>query len=139
MSPVPMPEGTCQESTGFLFSHECGLPAAAACGRCGKRVCDDHLTSMDSELVCETCAENQEDDADETESGSEAGSEAGSESDSAPDEDAPSYYYQGYGYYGPGSSWAGSGAKDPNDFTEADGESLRQEGDGSFEEDLGGS
>ncbi|WP_240359265.1 hypothetical protein [Pyxidicoccus trucidator] len=136
MSPSPMSEGLCQESTGFLFSHECGLPAGAGCPRCGKRVCDAHLTSAGGELVCATCAEDTE-EGDESDSDSD--SDSGPDSDSSPAEDDPSYYYKDYGYYGPGSSWAGSGAKDPNDFTEADGESLRHEGDSSFEEDLGGS
>jgi hypothetical protein len=131
----PLFEGPCQQSTGFLFSHDCGRPAAAACMKCGKRVCDMHLTALGTELVCSTCAEDDDDDEDEDEDGDHDSGD--SDSDSGPDEDDPSYYYKDYGYYGPGSAW-GRG-KDPNDFTEADGESLRHEEDASFEEDLGGS
>lgn len=131
MSPFPLREGPCQASTGFLFAHECGQPAAASCPRCGKRVCDTHLVAAAEELVCSTCAEADDE-------GHEGGTT--SHSDSAPDEDDPSYYYKDYGYYGPGSSLGGgSSSRDSNDFTEADGESLRHEDDTSFEEDLGGS
>lgn len=133
MSPAPlMGEGPCEQSTGFLFAHDCGRPAAAACLKCGKRVCDMHLTALGSELLCATCAEDGEDDE---------GSDGDSDSDSgfSDDEDDPSYYYKDYGYYGPGSAWGRGGGHDPNDFTEADGESLRHEEDASFEEDLGGS
>lgn len=126
-----IPEGPCQQSTGFLFAHDCGQPAAAACMQCGKRVCDLHLTSLGTELVCPTCAENDDDD--------EGASDSNSDSAAAADEDDPSYYYEDYGYYGSGSAWGRGGGKDPNDFTEADGASLRNEEDASFEEDLGGS
>jgi hypothetical protein len=79
--------------------------------------------SRDGELLCTRCgAEDSDEDED---------------SDSDTSEDDPSYYYEGYGYYGPSSP--GSQGQDPNDFTEADGESLRHEDDASFEEDLGGS
>jgi hypothetical protein len=131
MSPVSISTGPCQQSTGFLFSHECGLPAAATCPRCGKRVCDAHLSALGGELVCTSCAETGEEEGADEESGGDAGSDVS--------EDDPSYYYRDYGYYGPGSAWAKDGGRDPNDFTEADGESLRHEEDASFEEDLGGS
>jgi hypothetical protein len=49
-----------------------------------------------------------------------------------------SYYYRDYGYYGHGSSGHDI-LHDPDDFTEADGESLRAEGSQPFEEDMGGS
>jgi hypothetical protein len=113
----------CQEQGGFLFSHECGQPAGARCMRCSKQVCDAHLTLDEGEMLCQTCAEGEDgEDGDD---------------DSGTSEDNPSYYYDDYGYYG--SSWSSGGSRDPNDFTEADGQSLRNEDDAAFEEDLGGS
>ena len=123
-------EAPCQESTGFLFSHECGQPMAATCGRCGKIVCKDHVTFAEAETLCLSCAEADDEDD---------GGEADGDTDSSLDEDDPSYYYKDYGYYGPGSVWGRGSSNDSNDFTEADGESLRNEDDASFEEDLGGS
>ncbi|NTX07487.1 hypothetical protein HUA74_05570 [Myxococcus sp. CA051A] len=122
----PFSNEGCEVSTGFLFSHPCGLPAGALCPRCGKSVCDAHLTTQQEALVCTGCAmlgdEDPEDDGSTT-----------------TDSDDASAYYDDYGYYGSGSSWARGSSKDPHDFTEADGESLRHEDDSSFEEDLGGS
>ena len=126
MSPLPLPSGTCEQTTGFLFSHPCGQPVSVACMRCGQLVCEEHVSAVDAELLCVTCA--QDDDG-----------EGDNETASTTPEDDPSYYYDGYGYYGPGSSWGGGASRDPNDFTEADGESLRREDDASFEEDPGGS
>ncbi len=126
MNSDPLP--ACQQEGGFLFAHACGQPAGAQCMRCGKQVCDAHLMMEEGEMLCPTCAEQNEDDG-----------EGGSES-SDHDENDPSYYYDDYGYYGPGSSFSsGGGSRDPNDFTEADGTSLRNEDDAAFEEDLGGS
>ncbi|MFY2556827.1 hypothetical protein ACN469_04300 [Corallococcus terminator] len=123
----PFSTDGCEVSTGFLFSHACGLPAGALCPRCGKRVCDAHLSSnQEGALVCTSCA---------------AAGDDGSEDDGSTHEDSDdaSSYYEDYGYYGSGSSWSRGSSKDPHDFTEADGESLRHEQDASFEEDLGGS
>lgn len=111
--------GPCLETAGFLFSHPCSRPASTECSRCGKRICDEHTSTLEDGLVCASCYR------------------ASDESDSE-DSDDPSYYYDDYGYYGSGG-WGSGGARDANDFTEADGESLRHEDDASFEEDLGGS
>ncbi|MCP3143091.1 hypothetical protein [Pyxidicoccus xibeiensis] len=129
MRPERTPTGFCQDEGGFLFPHPCGRPASASCMRCGKLVCGRHLSTVDAELVCSTCAREDSDDDSEDETQTSA----------REDEDDPSYYYEDYGYYGPGSSLGGDKGHDPNDFTEADGESLRHEDDASFEEDLGGS
>jgi len=110
----------CQENVGFLFSHACGGAAAMACMRCAKPVCDRHLTSMGMEMLCPACARTH---------ASDTSGHGGS------NEDHPSYYYDDYGYYGAASG----GSHDANDFTEADGESLRREDEASFEEDMGGS
>ncbi|MFP2930589.1 hypothetical protein ACLESO_36405 [Pyxidicoccus sp. 3LG] len=101
--------------------------------RCEKRICALHLALVEGETRCSTCArEGADDDEDSDETERDSGRST--------DEDDPSYYYEDYGYYGPGSSVGGGDtAHDPNDFTEADGESLRHEDDASFEEDLGGS
>ncbi|AGC49083.1 hypothetical protein MYSTI_07811 [Myxococcus stipitatus DSM 14675] len=111
----------CEVSSGFLFAHACGLPTSSLCPRCGRRVCAVHMTTLDGAEVCSTCG----------------GLGAGDSEDEG-DEDA-STYYQDYGYYGSGSSWGRGTSRDPHDFTEADGESLRREEDAAFEEDLGGS
>ncbi|NOJ80643.1 hypothetical protein [Myxococcus xanthus] len=113
----------CQENVGFLFSHGCGSPAAMTCMRCAMPLCELHVTSVGAEMLCATCARQHEDYAGER---------------SGVDEDHPSYYYDNYGYYGSASSGSGR-AHDANDFTEADGASLRHEDDASFEEDMGGS
>jgi hypothetical protein len=49
-----------------------------------------------------------------------------------------SYYYRNYGFYGHGA-WGSQDLHDPNDFTEADGEALRADRPGDFEEDMSGS
>ncbi|MCE9671729.1 hypothetical protein LY474_28365 [Myxococcus stipitatus] len=109
---------TCQVDAGFLFTRACGLPSEAVCPSCGRSACGEHLTtSEDGALVCTACAA------------------AGA---GATEEDA-SYYYDDFGYYPSGSFWGRRGGRDPNDFTEADGGSLRHEGDAAFEEDMVGS
>lgn len=126
MNGDPLPP--CEQAGGFLFSHECGQPAGSQCMRCSRFFCEAHLTMEEAEMLCQSCAEGEEDDeGDDVEEGSGSS------------EDDPSYYYDDYGYYGSGSSWSSGGPQDPNDFTEADGESLRNEDDAAFEEDLGGS
>jgi hypothetical protein len=136
--------GPCMERAGFLFSHDCPRVADRQCSHCLKAICDEHSHLVDEEMLCTHCASNDEDD-DEDE-----GTE-GELPDSWEDEPNPylysSYYYRDYGYYGHGS-WGHDLVHDPNDFTEADGESLRSEstegsehfeGSERFEEDMGGS
>lgn len=72
-------------------------------------------------------------------------SEDGSGSDAPGDAAEPnpylysSHYYRGHGYYGRGY-WGHDVLNDPNDFTEADGESLRSKArHDDFEEDMVGS
>ncbi|MCY1040819.1 hypothetical protein OV208_05740 [Corallococcus sp. bb12-1] len=129
MSPSFASAEHCLETSGFLFSHACERGASTQCMRCQKPVCVLHTRMLDgAESVCVSCARTA-DNGDENRDGSETDW----------DEDDPSYYYDGYGYYGR-DAWAASGTShDRNDFTEADGESLRREDDASFEEDLGGS
>lgn len=114
----------CQENVGFLFSHGCGNPAAMTCMQCAMPLCEQHVSPLSAEMLCSACARQH---------GGSTGDRRGVT------EDHPSYYYDNYGYYR-GTALAGSGrAHDANDFTEADGESLRHEDDASFEEDMGGS
>ena len=131
--------GPCQDKAGFLFAHDCPRSAAQECTRCLKAICDGHSHLVDEVLLCTGCASNDDDD-DEEDEGTE-----GELPDAWEDEPSPylssSYYYRDYGYYGHGS-WGHDLVPDPNDFTEADGESLRNEGSESselFEEDMGGS
>ncbi|GEL70331.1 hypothetical protein [Myxococcus virescens] len=114
----------CQENVGFLFSHGCGSPAAMTCMQCAMPLCEQHVTSVGAEMLCATCARQHEDYTGDR---------------NGVDEDHPSYYYDDYGYYGASASSGSGRAHDANDFTEADGESLRHEDDASFEEDMGGS
>jgi hypothetical protein len=124
----------CQERAGFLFAHDCPRPAAQQCARCAKPICTRHgHPSASGEVLCTTCFKEQH------------VSEGGPGSDAPPDEvaDNPylysSYYYRGHGYYGRGY-WGHDVLNDPNDFTEADGESLRSKArHDDFEEDMGGS
>ncbi|RKH45482.1 hypothetical protein D7X96_13910 [Corallococcus interemptor] len=134
MSPsFPSATPQCQETSGFLFSHPCERGSTTQCMRCQRAICLLHMRTLDgAETVCVTCAR-----------AADNGDENRDPSDTS-DEDDPSYYYEDYGYYGR-DAWRGSGASssssgnDRNDFTEADGESVRREDDASFEEDLGGS
>ncbi|NOK01649.1 MULTISPECIES: hypothetical protein [Myxococcus] len=114
----------CQENVGFLFSHGCGSPAAMTCMRCAMPLCEQHVTSVGAEMLCATCARQHDDYTGDR---------------NGVDEDHPSYYYDNYGYYGAAASSGSGRAHDANDFTEADGASLRHEDDASFEEDMGGS
>jgi hypothetical protein len=120
----------CLETSGFLFSHPCERGSASLCARCQKPICALHTRMLEDGTVCVSCARSS-DNGDENRD---------RDNDSSYAEDDPSYYYDDYGYYGR-DAWgsSGSSSRDSNDFTEADGESLRREDDGAFEEDLGGS
>ncbi|NNB85783.1 hypothetical protein HI113_13735 [Corallococcus exiguus] len=131
MSPSFASAEQCLETSGFLFSHPCERGATTQCMRCQKPICLMHMRTLDGgEAVCVACAR-----------AADNGDENRDPSDTSHDDD-PSYYYEDYGYYGR-DAWRGSGSSssgsDPNDFTEADGESVRREDDASFEEDMGGS
>lgn len=131
MLPIFSSAEQCLETTGFLFSHPCKRKASTQCARCQKPVCMLHGRMLDgAENVCVTCAR-----------AADNGDENRDPSDTSPDdaEGDPSYYYEAYGYYGR-DAWSTSGAaRDRDDFTEADGASVRREDDASFEEELGGS
>lgn len=124
-------KGLCQEKAGFLFSHSCNNIAVGECSLCGKQVCEDHWPTIDSVRLCTACGrkgirENQGTQPAARFSGN------------------PYFYgyaiYSGWGYYGPGvwgTDVAGtSSVGDSNDFTEADGESVRAEEETGFEQGM---
>lgn len=152
-------DGMCQETSGFLFSHQCDRFAVQPCVRCGKWVCGDHNHEGPDGAICTTCAKREPPPAADPQAAEQL--PPGDPSDpqrraaaargaARPYRDDPYFYgpywYPGYGYYGgsryrssrtsdtSGTSGAGN---DPHDFTEGDAGSLRQEEDGSFETDLG--
>lgn len=47
----------CQERRGFLFSHDCGEPAAYGCFRCKKGICAAHQRMAEEGPLCLTCAD----------------------------------------------------------------------------------
>lgn len=157
-------DGLCNETSGFLFSHRCDRLAVKNCFHCGKPVCQDHAHPITEGTACTTCLKNESspDPAAEEVAGSTPPgtpvTTTGNTNRSRPYYDDPyfygSNYYPGYGYgygYGSGYGYYGrtrsrrkteedttaSDAHDPNDFTEGDAESLRNEGDEAFESEMG--
>ncbi|HEX8822555.1 MAG TPA: hypothetical protein VF794_21695 [Archangium sp.] len=122
MSPRHQLFGACQERAGFLFTHDCPRSATQSCTRCAKSICHEHSRSVEEEVLCIECARTA--------------------APTEPSGDDPyfysSYYYRNYGFYGHGA-WGSQDLHDPNDFTEADGEALRADRPGDFEEDMSGS
>jgi len=124
-------KGYCQDSAGFLFSHRCDRRSAHQCQGCPKVVCNDHVyRRTDGRILCATCAkiefaaQYKKDDP-----------KKGAEQEGYP-YFFPDAYYKGFGEF-PAGAWGHgllqAGKRDPNDFTEADGKSLKKE-DG-FEQD----
>ena len=125
---------TCQETAGFLFKHPCDGEAYGYCNQCQKATCRRHTHAFGEDALCTGCAKT------EVREGKRKGHRYGQY------EDDPYFYgesyYPGYGRYGAGrwgyAYYSGS-HHDPDDFTEADGESLRVEGDEAWEQDMGAS
>ncbi len=46
---------TCQERSGFLFSHDCDLPAIASCEKCARRICSAHQRFANGRSMCISC------------------------------------------------------------------------------------
>lgn len=123
-------DGMCQETTGFLFSHQCDRFAVQACVRCGKWVCNDHNHEGADGAVCTTCAklEPQQPPPDDpaAEPQTPGGAATAPQSRVAPSRstgyyrDDPyfygSYWYPGYGYHGYGyhRSYADTTHNDPS-------------------------
>lgn len=116
----------CNESSGFLFRHECLHPADARCERCGKPVCEDHLDRLYGKQLCTTCSRKQ----------SYRGGTARDRRHADDPYTAGDYYYGDYGSYGGYRRAHSSREHDPHDFTEADSESLASEMDNDFENDM---
>jgi hypothetical protein len=129
MSPSPQSLGPCLERAGFLFTHDCPRSATQHCTRCSKPICVEHSRITNLDVLCIECAKAERSEAKTTDL-------------REPGELDPflysSYYYRGFGFYGHGA-WGSDDLHDPNDFTEADGESLRAEVPGDFEEEMQGS
>ena len=132
-SPSDSP-GSCLERAGFLFAHDCPRPASQRCERCSKTICAEHSHQDGRQVLCTECFR----------SFLQGEQEAGRRRDlpllkTLSPLLIPAFYYQNYGYYGRGA-WGHEQLNDPNDFTEADGESLRRAARGHhFEEDMQGS
>lgn len=48
---------SCQETSGFLFSHRCGRPGVLSCQQCHKRICPLHARAQPPEaFLCVSCA-----------------------------------------------------------------------------------
>ena len=144
--PSPVTE-TCQETTGFLFSHACASRAANRCDECQKLTCEAHSVLEGASTYCTTCAKRLEEATRKT-----ATPRTFRRNDPYDPYWYSHSYYTGYGYYGPGywghSYVSGAGPAsnptpgplhDPNDFSEADTAAVEAEGDGNFESEIGGS
>ena len=122
--------GQCCDKSGFLFKHACDREPIDHCCFCGRPICQEHAVVRDDRVMCSTCLSKR----------LRGVSRGGGRS---VHEDWPYIYgpwhYSGYDY-GRSShaheSYSHASASDPNDFTEADGESLRTSGNDAFETDL---
>lgn len=127
--------GRCNETSGFLFRHECGEMPMRQCQLCGKPLCEKHAYETVDGSMCTTCFKKQNQDL---------------PGNRMHDDDPNFYgdrYYRGYGHFGQGYwgyAWLGPHGThhhhrrhhDPQDFTEADAESLNMMGDEDFESDM---
>jgi hypothetical protein len=113
----------CNEKSGFLFNHACDRTPARECHNCERPICMDHSHGSKQGVVCTTCAKKSQ-------------RKQKRSSRQSHYRDDP-YFYGGY-YYGGGydRGYHGSSRHDYNDFTEADSESLQDEGDDGFENDM---
>jgi hypothetical protein len=128
-------EGTCNETTGFLFRHQCTQYPEARCEACDKPICEAHKRPLEGKILCVDCNR-----AKTRQGGLNVGPRRGYDDD-------PYYYggayYPGYGHYYYGASRSGvhsddsaKGHFDPNDLNAGDAESLKSEGDEDFENDM---
>lgn len=133
-------EGFCNEKSGFLFSHSCSNTSRDHCSRCQKPICVDHCRYVEQQPCCIQCVKNAENPPQQRD-------------DHNYHHDPYFYgssYYNGYGYYhgygyAPGygmlhghshGSRSHSQFNDPNDFTDADAESLSNQDAQDFETDI---
>ncbi|MDA7541201.1 hypothetical protein N8639_00005, partial [bacterium] len=143
----------CNETSGFLFKHRCSNRASLNCKKCNKPICGEHSRTADTAIRCIECAKKKS-------QGDQSRNLDNSNVDHRGYDNDPYFYghrnYNGYGaYYGYqhyyGNHYGGhtgrhtgdhtgsiahSQMHDPNDFTEADAESLQDEGMEDFESDI---
>ncbi len=131
--------GRCNDKSGFLFSHTCFRPQEYICETCQKPVCEDHIVQLDANFFCTTCVKKKQ----TKKSGHQSGHRRNDVYDDYHDPYFYGGYYYGHGYYGHGYYGHhhgyhshSSSHHDPNDFTEADAESLVDEADDDFENDM---
>jgi hypothetical protein len=128
-------EGMCNETTGFLFRHQCNQNPLTRCQTCDKPICEEHERPLDGMILCVTCNR-----AETRRRGLKGGRRR------AYDDDPYYYggtYYPGYGYYHGSRHLTDSSPHDhasakfdPNDLNAGDAESLKNEGDEDFEADM---
>ncbi len=136
--------GKCNENSGFLFKHTCGSPPSADCEVCTRPVCVDHTHHVGGKQLCTTCAKADLRPGKKSPAGGAGYGRAGRRDGYYDYYDNP-YFYGGYHYRGYGFYHSGWGHHhyshyhhhhgSAHDFTEADGQSLRSEGDEAFESD----
>ena len=149
-------DGTCNETSGFLFKHECFQLPTAKCQQCDKPICEDHAHELPDGTFCTGCARGQVQQRPKEPSQIDKYSRSNSTYHDGYHNDPYLYgssYYYGYhwGWHSGRSSHRNSSfdsspdsppGNDPNDFTEADGGSFEverddAEGDGGlYEKDM---
>ncbi len=119
----------CNETSGFLFSHECYMVPHETCQRCQKPICLEHAHENGDSKVCTSCAKKRR-------SRQRGSAQRQTHFD---DTDYDPYFYHGF-YYGYGHHRSpDSVSHDPFDFTEADASGLAGDMDGGFENDMSAS
>ncbi len=109
--------GPCQETSGFLFDHDCGHPALTQCADCRKPI----------RSVCTGCSRLLPEGQGPVDRSNH-----------------PHYYRRSSPYYDTSDDSSGSSSYDANDFTQADLTEVGPHGiagppDEGFEDDMGGS
>jgi hypothetical protein len=50
----------CEMIVGYLVPHRCPNKALATCVQCGRKFCDEHVSIVQSGLVCQACQQGLE-------------------------------------------------------------------------------
>jgi recombinational DNA repair protein (RecF pathway) len=50
----------CEMIVGYLVPHRCPNKALATCVRCGRKFCDEHVSIVQSGLMCQACQQGLE-------------------------------------------------------------------------------
>lgn len=129
---------SCEETAGFLFRHPCPREEVAQCAECGKALCALHVKPWEGNQLCVGCAlryRTEQEQGGPRKPGEEGQDEGGDDWDRYDDDP---YFYGVTHYSGWGRGW-GHERGDRYELTEADGSSLRGEGDEGFEQMPGAS